>query len=49
MGVLHGINAVGTICTFFNTLQSHPAVILYVYLYAKSTIPNARHVSRDIF
>jgi hypothetical protein len=25
-----------------NTLQSHPAVVLFVYLYAKSTIPDAR-------
>jgi hypothetical protein len=24
---------------FLGTLQSHPAVVLYVYLYAKSTIP----------
>jgi hypothetical protein len=26
-----------------NALQSHPAVILYAFLYAKSTIPNAQH------
>jgi hypothetical protein len=35
--------------TFFNTLQSHPAVVLYVYLLPKSTIPNAQHDSGDIF
>jgi hypothetical protein len=34
---------VGALFTFSNALQSHPAVILYVYLYAKSTIPNAQH------
>jgi hypothetical protein len=34
---------------FFNTLQSHPAVGLYVYLLPKSTIPNAQHDSGDIF
>ena len=34
---------VGAAFTFFNTLQSHPAVVLFVYLYAKSTIPNAQH------
>jgi hypothetical protein len=33
---------VGAASTFLNTLQSHPAVILFVYLYAKSTIPDAR-------
>ena len=30
------------IFVFFNTLQSHPAVVLYVYLLPKSTIRNAR-------
>jgi hypothetical protein len=35
--------------TFFNTLQSHPAVVLYVHLLPKSTIPNAQHDSGDIF
>jgi hypothetical protein len=35
--------AVGAPFTFFNTLQSHPAVVLYVYLCAKSTIRNAQH------
>jgi hypothetical protein len=34
---------------FFNTLQSHPAVVLYAYLLPKSTIPNAQHDSGDIF
>jgi hypothetical protein len=29
--------------TFFNALQSHPAVVLFVYLLPKSTIPNAQH------
>jgi hypothetical protein len=28
--------------SFFNTLQFHPAVVLYVLLYAKSTIPNTQ-------
>jgi hypothetical protein len=28
--------------TFFNALQSHPAVVLYAFLYAKSTIPSAQ-------
>jgi hypothetical protein len=27
---------------FLSTLQSHPAVVLFAYLYAKSTIPDAR-------
>jgi hypothetical protein len=39
---------VGAGFTFFNTLQSHPAVVLYVYLLPKSTIPNAQHESGDI-
>jgi hypothetical protein len=38
---------VGAPFTFFNTLQSHPAVVLFVYLYAKSTIPNAQHDSGE--
>jgi hypothetical protein len=29
--------------TFFNTLQSHPAVVLYVYLLPKSAVRNAQH------
>jgi hypothetical protein len=33
---------IGAPFTFFNTLQSHPAVVLYVYLLPKSTIPDAR-------
>jgi hypothetical protein len=33
---------VGYFVFFFYTLQSHPAVVLYVYLYAKSAIPTAR-------
>jgi hypothetical protein len=33
----------GALFTFLNTLQSHPTVILYALLYAKSTIPNAQH------
>jgi hypothetical protein len=40
---------VGAAFTFFNTLRSHPAVVLYVYLLPKSTIPNAQHDSGDIF
>jgi hypothetical protein len=39
---------VGAAFTFFYTLQSRPAVVLFVYLYAKSTIPNAQHDSGDI-
>ena len=30
-------------------LRSRPAALFYVLLYAKSTIPNARHDSRAIF
>jgi hypothetical protein len=33
---------VGAIFVFFNTLQSHPAVVFNVYLLPKSTILNAR-------
>jgi hypothetical protein len=29
--------------TFFNTLQSHPALVLCVYSLPKSTIRNAQH------
>jgi hypothetical protein len=35
--------AIGALFTLLNALQSHPAVVLYVLLYAKSTIPNAQH------
>jgi hypothetical protein len=34
---------VGAPFTFFNTLQSRPAVVLFLYLYAKSAIRNAQH------
>jgi hypothetical protein len=43
------LNTVGAGFTFFNTLQPHPAVGLYVYLLPKSTIPNTQHDSGDIF
>jgi hypothetical protein len=35
--------------TFLNTLQSHPAVVLCVYLLPKSTIRNARARNPNIF
>jgi hypothetical protein len=41
---VHFFMPLGTAFTFLNTLQSHPApVVLYVILYAKSTIPDAQH------
>jgi hypothetical protein len=42
-GHLSSTKGVGAGFTFFNTLQSHPAVVLYVYLCAKSTVPSAQH------
>jgi hypothetical protein len=41
--------SIGAPFIFFNTLQSHPAVVLFVYLYAKSTIPDARARNPNIF
>jgi hypothetical protein len=42
-GHLSSTKGVGAGFTFFNTLQSHPAVVLYVYLLPKSAIRNAQH------
>jgi hypothetical protein len=39
----------GVVFTFFNTLQSHSAVVLYVYLLPKSTIRSACTKPQQLF
>ena len=41
--------AIGAAFIKSDELRSRPAALFYVLLYAKSTIPNARHDSRVIF